>query len=1234
MTSISIFAFKEDFMETTKLCAWDEETASIVLISITATKLQKIINGANTCQDKLRAILNYKYPQDKTGFFNNELVRTKQKDFLTLKAYHKQITHIVDRLAVCQSLNDVEKQRKIEETFRGGLTTNTALEIIKYQGHQFEELLQLHLDQEESLIQIILEKDNYQPARSSNPHKQQPQRPRRTKEMWCDYHECSTHDSTQSRARHQQRPHYNHSRNHQYDNKHGNYPTRQAFTKNNYTQMNNNKQGAYGDRQQNNNKKNNTKTWALRETTAPSQALQIRGTAAKKELNMIVDTGSALNYCSKTLAKDIGADIKKGTAITAELADGSKVTTTDTADITFYIQDEKEISYMDTFRILEGPTAELLLGMQFLENNNSSLDLGAKTLTLDGRCYQLPAAKQNRLLNKAEETLMEKTKIWNTRTETEEESGAWNTLIAQTKITNPILGKIDGAYHHIKLTKEAPIKLKPYPIPHSKYEQTREEMKRLLELDVIQPSTSCYSFPAFPIYKKNNKIRLVIDYRRLNAITHKEPCSLENTFFSIQRTTGAKWYTALDLNMGYYQIEVEPSDRHKTAFQIAGSQYEFKRMPFGLSNAPATFQKAISTLMSDLKYVLVYLDDILIFSEDEKTHFEHVETVLSILRAHNISINFEKSKFKKEKIEYLGFILDGNGLKPITNNVEEISLIKPTKKKDIQRIMGHLNWFKPFVQRFSNRTSFLTDPLKDNVKITWDDSQAKKLQQLIKDIKESEGLSKPDDTKEFVIETDANLTGIAAVLKQGDNIVSIFGAKLKESELNYFITKKGTFATIRALEYFKPLIFDRQITLRTDSLNSLGGSNLSRRQQRWKLLLSEYNIEIKHIKGKDNVYADALSRLARIHGTKPCSMEDFKKIIVRDFTVYTLPPKGGAGDLKIITIEDRDVVHRNNRILINPNQNKELIQLAHEYLIHPGTRAMYNLFRKYFEVKDLKKICHDVASTCKECQTTKPNKPKAGKITGHLSQKEESNTIGIDVLGPLNTCHFNFQKIKKPNFYILLSTDMDTRFSKVTITEKTTAKEVIKHLETVRKHDFPNTSFILSDNGKQFNCNELEDYCAERGIIEKKTSFYNPTANSVVERRNQEILVVLRNSKNIDEKELKERIERRLNHLPDSRTGLSPAELKTRVGSIDLLSRDLQRQVDEALLKREQNAEERNKKSNKNRIPYKYTEGEEVLIKKMIREDKLDVLFEGPFTIHKLDRNSNQITVKNRKQRN
>ncbi|KAG0438226.1 Retrovirus-related Pol polyprotein from transposon 17.6 [Dictyocoela muelleri] len=349
------------------------------------------------------------------------------------------------------------------------------------------------------------------------------------------------------------------------------------------------------------------------------------------------------------------------------MVDGTELKSYKKIDLPLEIQGDKDTIYNISPYIIKNMSTDLILGIDFLTSNDSTINCRNMTLTLDDKVYEFenitkPADPDFKIASKTR--ILQSTII--------NKYEKVNKIIDEFKRTMPELGCISGCEHVIRLNEEKIVNKRPYRIPIGIKEQVQTEIKKLISSNIIRRSQSPYSSPAFPIKKRNGKIRLVIDYRELNRIT----IPINHPFPSITEclaTLGnSKIFSQIDLNSGYYQIPMDESSIKYTAFSLDNNHYEFLRMPFGLTNALMTFQKYMMEIFEDIKFVKIYLDDLLIHTKNENEHLDHLKTVLEILRKQNISINFEKSKFQVEEVSYLGHTITSNGIKPSLERIERI----------------------------------------------------------------------------------------------------------------------------------------------------------------------------------------------------------------------------------------------------------------------------------------------------------------------------------------------------------------------------------------------------------------------------------------------------------------------------------------------------------------------------------------------------------------------------------
>ncbi|KAG0418758.1 Transposon Tf2-9 polyprotein, partial [Dictyocoela roeselum] len=584
----------------------------------------------------------------------------------------------------------------------------------------------------------------------------------------------------------------------------------------------------------------------------------------------------------------------------------------------------------------------------------------------------------------------------------------------------------------------------------------------------------------------------------------------------LHELSGSTVFSTLDLNQGYYQIPVRKQDISKTGFRICGKTFAFKRMPFGLTNAPRTFTKAISSILENLNFVKIYMDDILIHSKTEEEHYKHVATVLQKLKIAGASINFEKSKFNVKEVRFLGHILTQDGVRADISNLDHFHIQTPKTKKKLQRVLGYLNWFRPFVKNYATLTSNLYKKLKkNNEKFSWTMEDSKELDKIISEIKKNQNLSHPNLNEDYMLEVDASKIGMGATLSQKGRIIGLYSATFKKNELNYTISEKECYAILKALNHFRQLVLGAKVTIRTDHSNNLFEKDLSQRQQRWKLLLQEFNFEMKNIKGEANIGADILSRNLNTVKLKTIKKGDevakkYKLKMLREYSelMKQIPTSFQKGGNK------QDIV--------------EKLKKAHEVLTHPGYKTMRNTLSEFGDIHQIKGIIKRICDTCEKCQREKENFVKTPKINILNHMPGPNEVIAVDIKGPVKYKHFK-SNTKYKMFYLLVITEYLSRYTEIAIINDIHSTTICKAIDQNWFKVYGYSQACITDNGRQFNSLNFQQLLKQNKISHINTSPYNPSGNSVIERINKEIGIALILSRNSTLSECLLKIWRRIN---------------------------------------------------------------------------------------------------------
>lgn len=424
--------------------------------------------------------------------------------------------------------------------------------------------------------------------------------------------------------------------------------------------------------------------------------------------------------------------------------------------------------------------------------------------------------------------------------------------------------------HDISLCTTERLKPKLYSLPVHLQPYFEEEVENLLSQGIIKPSQSRHSSPVVMIKKPDGSYRMAIDYRVLNAVTefHAEPmCKLED---DLHKFSGAKYYSELDLTKAYYQVPLTERARPLTAFPTHKGLMEFCRMPFGLVTACATYIRLMRLVLAGLENVSFYFDNVLVFADTWEKHTKTVREVLQRLRNHGLTVKPVKCRFGFKSIQYLGYIMDGQTLRPVNDKVQAIlSASPPTTKKTLRSFLGLISFYRNFIEHASTLTSPLSDMLKKGVKepLEWAPESVQCFDKLKSILAKDPVLKLPDLSIPFVLRTDSSGYGLGAVLFQYQNNkpfpVAYASKKLLERERRYSTIERECLAIVFGVTRFKYYLLGAEFILEIDHkplvyLRNFKGNN--NRLLRWALCLQSFRFRLVHVAGKDNVGADFLSR--------------------------------------------------------------------------------------------------------------------------------------------------------------------------------------------------------------------------------------------------------------------------------------------------------------------------------------------------------------------------------------
>ena len=440
-----------------------------------------------------------------------------------------------------------------------------------------------------------------------------------------------------------------------------------------------------------------------------------------------------------------------------------------------------------------------------------------------------------------------------------------------------VFSDLPGRTNACKLTidtgEAAPRRSHPYRVPNKLKEGVRAEVEKLVEMGIVVPSTSPWASPVVPVPKGDGTVRVCVDYRKLNEVTTADPYYMSTMDEILERVGGSRIVSKIDLAKGFYQVEVEPLSQEKTAFVSPYGKFEFTRMPFGLKNAPATFQRLMEVVLRDCYHCSApYIDDVVVFSSSGAEHVEHLRLVLEKMRKFGLTLKESKCQFGREKLEYLGHVIGGGQLAvPAHRAAAMADYTQPTTKKQLRSFLGAAGYYRQFVEGYARMSAVLTPLTAKNAPsvVCWTAGGLEAFTKIKVSLVNVCTLTVPNQDDRFVLHCDASGTGIGAtlnVVREGKKMpVAYYSKQLQGAQHHYSATELEGLAVFKAIHFFSHYLYGCRFLVMTDhkALVSLLHSRiLNRRLHGWVMQLLQFDFQIEYRPGLENCDADALSRQA------------------------------------------------------------------------------------------------------------------------------------------------------------------------------------------------------------------------------------------------------------------------------------------------------------------------------------------------------------------------------------
>ena len=704
------------------------------------------------------------------------------------------------------------------------------------------------------------------------------------------------------------------------------------------------------------------------------------------------------------------------------------------------------------------------------------------------------------------------------------------------------LGRTNVAKHSIITTTNEPVKQRPYRVPYEQRTVIDEHVNDLLKRKLIEPSNSPYSSPVLIVKKKDGSDRFCIDYRKLNRITKQDVFPLPHIDDILLSLGKSKYFTVLDANSGYWQVELDDDAKEKSAFCTYNGLYQWNVMPFGLTAAPSTYQRLMTIALSGLlwKFAFIFIDDLICADAEFQTHLLHLTQIFERLRAANIKLKLRKCEFAKASVNFLGHTVTRDGVHVDMSKVEKLqNMPVPATPTHVKSFLGLAQFYGRFVPDFAQIAHPLHTLLKKYNQWSWTPQCQQAFELLKAKLSAAPVLKHPDFTpgKPFILCTDASDYAVGAVLAQldEDNFerpIAFASRTLQASERNYSVTDKEGLALVWSVKHFRPYIFNRKIIVYTDHIALrwlMITPQPSGRLSRWAMTLQEYDIEIKFRRGNNNSVADCLSRLvgeANVVATVEPSSEGDKPEVLDNMIRHLQRDDAELADLieylesgnlptdetlsrKIVTescyytLIDGLLYYVNSKLtlselLVIPQKLRiEILQAFHDDVTaaHFGFQRTYDkIRRRYF----WRNMYGDIKRYCKQCLSCATQKRahesvKVPMISQVVSEPWE--TVVVDMLGP-------FPITERGNKYIILFFDSFTKWCEAVATPDIKAERVARHFvqDVVCRHSCPHK--LLSDKGTNLLSAVVKEVCEMMGTKKENSVAYHPQTQGLSERFN------------------------------------------------------------------------------------------------------------------------------------
>ena len=916
----------------------------------------------------------------------------------------------------------------------------------------------------------------------------------------------------------------------------------------------------------------------------PSSVIQIRlPNDPSRRLYGLLDSGSSLSLALES-ATPPDTEWTEQTATLVRTKAG-KFETSAVAELTIVLPEfsaHREVTFAfhrdDTKMSPGAPVYDFILGRDFLAHTGLSMDWGDRVYTWDDLEVPMSTSRRPKSMPEAmvqasahqpvsfEHAPMEQAKFVMTKDDvyehipghlTDEQGNQLATVLQQYLSSfQGGIGLLPGPPLDLTVAtpEKPPIHLRPYNVPHSVQAKARAEVDRMVEFGILRPIfRSRWAAPSMAMIKPNGNVRIVTDFRALNERLVRHPYPMPKLANLFQRMEGFDYISALDLSLGFYHVGLSEQAQEMCTTVFPWGKYAYRRMPMGLSIAPDVFQHRMDELLGDLPYVLLFIDDILVWTKGSyDEHVAQLNEVLGRLHSANLQLSLPKCHFCTDEVRYLGFILSKKGIRADPKKIEAIQrLAIPKTRKNVRSFLGMCAFIRETIPKYSHLTAPLTALMSSKVPFRWTEEHTKAFRDTQAAVGHAILLSFPNYQRPFEVFCDASDAQVGSLICQRETdqsplrVLACVAKKLTPAQRKYTVGEKELFSVVETLRKHRHMLFGYPLVVWTDHKNLTFRSLQSDRVARWRLYIEEFSPKFKYYPGAMNAGADALSRLEltdnddeveELHevfsltGDEPCPIDyatinTAQQAELRDPQARQLRPRSPHWFWKKANFGSTVLwVTQWGKISIPPSLQENMVDWYHEMLSHPGEQRLTETLVMRFTWPGLRGQVKELCRRCDVCQRFKAQRKQYGTIPLAFQPENPWETVAVDLIGPwtiprprtdrrnsgVDLKEFDASDDKRPTLLCLTVMDLATRWIELIRLPCKDSDVVAMAFDREWLSRYPRPIRCIHDQGSEFMGEEFQEMLSSYGITASPTTVKNPTANAILERSHQVIANMLR----------------------------------------------------------------------------------------------------------------------------